>query len=1480
MFSLPNPIRPFCQLKRPLVVWFLCALLVLPILSKAQVKHDSTVVLGVRDSLFPGQTDAKILGLAVYLSGGNDSVFCGSFRFSHKGTKQISKISEARLYYQGKSLNFDGPLDSLEQFGKKASITSSFLVFNDSLELPKGTHYFVLAYDISDSVAHLDSFSGALVSHKLAEQVISPSLSSESGKRTVSTFMSTSYCSIGRKLSGTHTAGPTQVQLGEVLNNHTSNQDGYLFFKQAVPVVKSGIYKFDVRVGPLNNHRVQAWVDWDGDGFLESDERILSQTGIPAGSKASKRIKVPCFIKPGPKRLRVVADYSFNAQGGPCDSLNQGSVEDYVLMVLEEQTPNTSFETDTTVFVGGQAYLKNTSTTSGRLIEYGWDVDDNGTIDTLTRDLSWTLKTSGYHRFTLKATLKSCDQTRLYTATYTDSVLVKSASKAPVAEFVSSANLIAVDSVVRMTDLTENGVSTWKWQIFPDVVDQKTTFSFINGSSSSSKRPDLVFHIAGKYSVSLIAGNAFGKDTVVKVNYLRVQDPIWLCGKEQNHGDTVSANSGVIFDDGGPIGDYSEDLSCSLLIQPVCADKVHLDLDLIDVCRWTASGNAGDWLRIYDGTSDDDSSLHNKLGYNNGIFNPNNAPSRLGTVTANSGSMFLQFSTDDISTGEGFELRYHITPKKTTLSNVSIEGSDTVYINSVANYSSSIKAEWIDKVWDFDNDGFPDESGNLADFVWTSSGSQRITLFVDACSTKDTLYRNVQVVNPSSAPEAKFSFTTPNITPNDTLYLRDESTNGPTNYQWNISRPGAYRFLGGTNSISKHPIVQFDSLGSFSIELWVKNSLGKDSLLKTNCITVRNYCVPSVTSQLGDLGISAVSLRDLSGNTLINEASSELASYTDFSKKVRAIVTPGEQYIFSVERRSNNDKMQRSIWMDVDQDGKFSNAERLVFEKASNSLKWTDTLIFPKSSITGLSRLRIGVNAANQTDYGCGPHLSGEFEDYGLMVVADQKPPELILLGRDTVVIERCSGFTEPGFISRDNVQGLLTSEVVVSGKVDSLIQGDYILTYEVRDSAKNKTTTQRLVRVIGDTTRPEISLIGRDSIKIRVFSSYQDSGLLANDSCSGIFKIDTLSNLKTNHVGLFKIVYRVQDGAGNRDSVTRYIEVFDDEAPTFSFLENSDTLYIEVFDEYNNQQWEAKDNYDQAPKVEIIGTVNTNIPDTYYVHFSATDSSGNGPTKATRVIFVVDNTKPEIILPTKQVEIEVGRRVNLPIPQVTDNYDPNPKLEILGSYDRDFIGSYTIRYVATDFSGNVSDTVDLIVVVYDETPPNVALTGAPLLQVCRWSEYLDPGVTYSDNYNAQEELTYETSYFNAKDEPVSTAQLTQSLGYYSAYYKVVDESGNASTITRIVQVVLCDPIGLNENISSKLKVYPNPANQSLFVESSVSINHLKLIDVLGKQLLVSVIRRDDQVWKVDVSSLPEGMYYLKLESDVGTLTKGIVIQH
>jgi hypothetical protein len=98
-----------------------------------------------------------------------------------------------------------------------------------------------------------------------------------------------------------------------------------------------------------------------------------------------------------------------------------------------------------------------------------------------------------------------------------------------------------------------------------------------------------------------------------------------------------------------------------------------------------------------------------------------------------------------------------------------------------------------------------------------------------------------------------------------------------------------------------------------------------------------------------------------------------------------------------------------------------------------------------------------------------------------IIVSDDAVIPTLTLLGGDTFSITKGSSFIEPGYIATDNVEGDITSDVIVSGDiVDTDVVGTYTLTYNVSDPSGNAAPT--LTRTVFVTAIP-VSVDGLTSV-------------------------------------------------------------------------------------------------------------------------------------------------------------------------------------------------------------------------------------------------------------------------------------------------------------------------------------------------------------------------------------------------------------
>ena len=82
------------------------------------------------------------------------------------------------------------------------------------------------------------------------------------------------------------------------------------------------------------------------------------------------------------------------------------------------------------------------------------------------------------------------------------------------------------------------------------------------------------------------------------------------------------------------------------------------------------------------------------------------------------------------------------------------------------------------------------------------------------------------------------------------------------------------------------------------------------------------------------------------------------------------------------------------------------------------------------------------------------------------IVYSDPIAPQVLLEGKQEVIVMVGSSYEEPGYAAFDNLDGDITQRVIVNGTVDPQIMGTYLLEYTVTDSFGNSTTANRTVIV------------------------------------------------------------------------------------------------------------------------------------------------------------------------------------------------------------------------------------------------------------------------------------------------------------------------------------------------------------------------------------------------------------------------------
>ncbi|MFZ9969391.1 MAG: S8 family serine peptidase [Bacteroidia bacterium] len=87
---------------------------------------------------------------------------------------------------------------------------------------------------------------------------------------------------------------------------------------------------------------------------------------------------------------------------------------------------------------------------------------------------------------------------------------------APVAGFGGSVLQACLNQTVTLLDQSQNNPTTWQWSITP------ASFVYVNNTNASTRNPQVQFTANGTYSVTLVVGNQFGNDTLLRAALISV----------------------------------------------------------------------------------------------------------------------------------------------------------------------------------------------------------------------------------------------------------------------------------------------------------------------------------------------------------------------------------------------------------------------------------------------------------------------------------------------------------------------------------------------------------------------------------------------------------------------------------------------------------------------------------------------------------------------------------------------------------------------------------------------------------------------------------------------------------------------------------------------------------------------------------------------------------------------------------------------
>ncbi|MDB4417775.1 DUF5011 domain-containing protein [Akkermansiaceae bacterium] len=248
-----------------------------------------------------------------------------------------------------------------------------------------------------------------------------------------------------------------------------------------------------------------------------------------------------------------------------------------------------------------------------------------------------------------------------------------------------------------------------------------------------------------------------------------------------------------------------------------------------------------------------------------------------------------------------------------------------------------------------------------------------------------------------------------------------------------------------------------------------------------------------------------------------------------------------------------------------------------------------------------------------------------------LVAEEDTLPPVITLTGSALVTIEAGSEYIDAGATATDAVDGAIA--VLVDNKVNTQVPGSYLVSFMATDAAGNAAVEVTRTVIVQDTLPPVIALIGSVSVTIEAGSEYLDPGATATDSLDGAIAVVVDNTVNTQVPGSYLVSFTATDAVGNAAvEVTRTVIVGDSSPPVITLI-GSASLTIEAGADYTDAGATAFDTLDGAIPVVADNKVNTQVPGSYLVTFTATDAAGNAAVEVTRTVIVEEtNTSPLVI--------------------------------------------------------------------------------------------------------------------------------------------------------------------------------------------------------------------------------------------------------
>jgi PKD repeat protein len=712
----------------------------------------------------------------------------------------------------------------------------------------------------------------------------------------------------------------------------------------AVPdLTAGGQYTLTVRTKTCNNiyvHWVLAWIDYNKNNAFEASEAVASAAKSNTGPGTfTFTFNVPCTISTGNTRMRVIAiegtpATTINNPNSACGTYSWGETEDYTVSLSLPNSVTANF------LLPSQAWIKTATSfvnsNSGGNNTNVWDANNDGSIEAANSvNFNYTWTTTG----------KKCVKLRTSNCAGSDSIVqcfnVLAPTVAPTASFVAAKTAVEIYDVLKLYDLSSNGPYIWTWDVYDSVTyaaqgiypslasGEVLSNPLANGNDEFSKNPEFSFEKPGTYTITLIARNDVGASPLFKKTlYINVSSStayslgFGLYGP--NSDNNVGTPNGTIYDDGGPNGNYGNNMGLGsrsfLLITPCNATNIELTMTQL------AFADAGDRLSVYDGTSTNGTLL---ASWNSNSTAP-------AVVNAKSGSMYILFETNSTGQKEGFAGTYKSTLGPASPTTPTFTAPVTLYNSTPGIFINTTQNIVGIPAWVWTINGSEPTGSTQKDlkYAFTTDGVYEVCLEIKSCIGNNKSCDSVDVITPNTP--TTIDFVASNFRPviKTEIVTLKALTDKANRFEWSISPntytlvnppalpsksgPGFIKYNSNPNDVIPEPQIKFNAPGCYTILLKAWNSLDSsntdNSILKIDYICVLEYCKPNSFILSQDVGINRVVVKDGNNALIDNNSTSGDDGYSDFSNTQRAQLTYGKLYTLELHRDNNQDPGNRRGW--------------------------------------------------------------------------------------------------------------------------------------------------------------------------------------------------------------------------------------------------------------------------------------------------------------------------------------------------------------------------------------------------------------------------------------------------------------------------------------------------------------------------------------------------------------------------------------